>query len=214
MKKLTSSLLLSGLLALSISAPAAQVAKVKGKSILIDTEGEDLREGDVLFVIDISGQKKAIVKITKVRGTKAIARVGKGAPQVGMSLERRGQNPSPAPQQQAAAPAPRQQRSSLFTPTGPMERRWGGLLGIGFDTLNADEKDANGVKTGTTVSTTGMSFSLLGLYDHKLFNNIWFRGLFGAEQFKTSGSASSGSRSVDITYLSAGAIGRYVFANS
>lgn len=199
------------ILLFSVSAFSAQISKVKGRSVLIDTQGEDVVVGDIFFVVDLSGNKKAILKIMKVRGNKAIGKIGKGSPQVGMSLERKGAGRNTQPMQADVEPLESYSTSSEYdSPTSG--RRWGGLLGLGMDSLSADEKDAAGAKTGSTISTSGMSFSLMGLYDHKVLNKLWFRGLFGAEGFKTSGTSSTGERSVDLIYLGADAIARYLFS--
>ncbi|NCN95662.1 MAG: hypothetical protein GW917_02975 [Bdellovibrionales bacterium] len=201
------------LLFFSTEGFSAQVSKVKGQSVLIDTQGEEVMVGDIFFVIDLSGNKKAILKILKVKGNRAIGRIGKGSPQVGMSLERKNARQSSRPMQNDVQPMEDSYSSSYddgYAPTST--RRWGGLLGLGMDSLSADEKNAAGAKTGNTISTSGMSFSLMGLYDHKVLSKVWFRGLFGAEGFKTSGSSSAGDRSVDLIYLGANAIARYLFS--
>lgn len=211
MPKLLRILLCFSLLCLFIptSGFSAQVAKVKGKSLLIDTQGDPLKPGEVYFVVDVDGSRKAIVKITKVKGNRALARLGKGVPQVGMSLQKRGQNVA---RSSRSSSAPGGYSSSG---SGVSQSYWGALLGVGFDSLTADIISDAGIKQGTA-STSGTSFSFKGLYDHRLFDKVWFRGLFGIEGLKTEGSKACGNSAneacnVDIMYLSADAIGRYVF---
>lgn len=212
MRKTAWPLTLLSLFFLITASPAfsAQVAKVKGRSLLIDTQGDDVRPGEIYFVIDLNGSKKAIIKIMKVKGQKALAKLGKGRPQAGMALQKRG------------ASAPRTARSSSqgsssSSYSGTLAPAyWGGLLGIGMDSMTADVIDSNNIKRGTA-STSGMSFSLMGLYDHRLFDKVWFRGIAGMETFKSSGGSQCGasqnqSCDVNITYLSANAIGRYLFS--
>lgn len=201
------------LLSLFVSAQgeAAQVTKVKGKSALIDTEGDIVKPGEIYYVIDLNGARKAVVKIKKVKGSKAIAVIGKGAPKAGMQLQSRDASPS-----QAAASSYSPSSSSSSGALGGAY--WGGILGLGMDSMTADIIDANNIKSGTA-STSGMSFSVKGLYDHRLFDRVWFRGLAGVEGFKSEGGNGCGTSrtavcSVDIMYLSADAIGRYLFSES
>lgn len=197
----------------SFTGFGAQVAKVKGKSVLIDTQGDPLQPGEIYYVIDLDGSRKAIVKIMKVRGAKAIARVGKGMAQVGMGLEKR---KSSSPRQSVNRSTPSYRDNSLPSPMSDHQAYWGGLLGLGFDSLTADILNDSNVKVGTA-STSGMSFSLMGLYDHRLLPNVWFRGLAGYEGFKTEGGSNCGTSSnqscdVNLGYLSLDAIGRYLFS--
>lgn len=199
----------------SVSAFSAQVAKIKGRSLLIDTQGDPVQPGEIYYVIDLDGSRKAIIKIMKVRGNKALAKLGKGAPQIGMSLEKRqsrsARAASPPPVDSGAA-------ADYNYDSGLSGAYWGGMLGVGFDSLTADIITDAGVKQGTA-STSGTSFSAKGLYDHRLFDKVWFRGLFGLEGLKTEGGSACGNASnqsctVDIMYLSADAIGRYVFSEN
>ncbi len=209
-KSLKPTLFLSFLFCLISSlAQAAQVAKVRGKALLIDTQGEPMAPGDIYYVIDLNGSRKAIIRIAKVKGNRAIAQLGKGRPQVGMSLERRGS-------QSASAPVSQSRISDYSAPTSAADSYWGAMLGIGFDSMTADIITDTNLKQGTA-STTGTSFSLKGLYDHRLFDRVWFRGLFGIEGLKTEGGNNCGTSTnqacnVDIMYLSADALGRYLFS--
>lgn len=207
-------LCLSLLFLFPLTGFSAQVAKIKGKSLLIDTQGDPVKVGEIYFVVDLNGAKKAIIKIMKVRGNKALALVGKGVPQVGMSLQKRGARTArPSTPKDSYSAAPYSSGGSALSGA-----YWGALLGVGFDSLTADIITNAGIKQGTA-STSGTSFSLKGLYDHRLFDNVWFRGLFGIEGLKTEGSNSCGDSSneacnVNIMYLSADALGRYVFSEN
>jgi len=211
LKPLWTLLCLICVLSFSLASQAAQVAKVKGRALLIDTQGDSLRAGDILYVVDMSGKKKAIIKIMKVRGNKAIAKLGKGKPQAGMALLKRGASFAPP----VASSSDSDYSTSNYS-SGDFGRSWGGMLGLGSDSLTADIITDTGIKQGTA-STSGMGYSLNGLYDHRLMDHVWFRGLAGIETLKSEGGSNCGDSgtekcTVNLMYLGASALGRYLFS--
>lgn len=222
MLKPLGSLLAFGLSLALFSTPgfAAQIAKVKGKQVLIDTQGDAMKPGEVYYVIDLGGARKAVLKVTKVKGSRALAVLGKGKAQVGMGLERRlsgkaARTARVAPESYGEGDSYGYGGDSGGT-AATAGAFWGGMLGISMDSLTADIITDAGVKQGTA-STSGMSFSLKGTYDHRLFDRVWFRGMGGVESFKSEGGSTCGtganqSCNVNIMYLSGDAIGRYLFS--
>jgi outer membrane protein W len=64
---------------------------------------------------------------------------------------------------------------------------------------------------------SGSGFSARALMDYSLWTHIWFRGMFGLENFKAEGGNICGAAnntlcSVDISYLSLDLWGRYLFS--
>src|SRR5262245_42563181 len=80
---------LASVLALFLSQGlfAAEVLKVKGKGVLVDLRGDPAAIGDNLFLISPDGKRKAIIRISKVKGDKAIGKILKGGAAPGYTLE-------------------------------------------------------------------------------------------------------------------------------
>lgn len=211
------------LIVLALVAPfsfAAQVAKVKGSSALVNMGGESTLPGDTYFALQ-DGRKKAILRIVKVKGEKAIAKVLKGTAAPGMTLQRRGGSSGGAKTSTASRSNGNNSRgSSNSAAGGPIKGRsyWGGMFGLAQDSMSVNVNSAT--LTGTslgTVALSGIGFSGHGLFDYELFDQVWFRGLGGLEQFNVAGSANCGTNNAEacnakIIYLSMDFIGRYVFA--
>lgn len=194
------------LLSVSI-ADAAQIKKVKGKNVLIDLEGETSQVGDVYYTLDANGRRAGLVKIKKLKGSQAIAILGKGKAQPGFTLQYR------APKDSASASAETSSSSESSAPTGKMY--WGVLGGFGMDGAKVDLKDVNG-NYRKSVDLSGNSFSVKGLFDYWLIDNIWFRGMLGLEGFSVTGPSDCGASptfgatcDAQINYLAADFWGRY-----
>lgn len=205
---------LSFCLILSLFAPtlfAAEVVKVKGKSALIDLKGDATTVGDLYYALSSDGKRRGIIKISKVKGERAIGRITKGRAEAGMSLELRGAGA-------IAADASDSSASSGGGDEGASQGRrkaWGFLIGLAQDKMTAKVNDAAGNAVATT-NMTGMGFSAKGLFDYELFKSVWFRGSAGLEGFNVSGNSvcsTSNNQVCDakISYMSLDFMGRYVF---
>ncbi|MGE0528798.1 MAG: outer membrane protein [Bdellovibrionales bacterium] len=200
------------LLVLLIFAPtamAAVVAKVKGKNALIELKGDTASPGDLFYAINAEGKRRAILRIAKVKGGKAIAKVLKGKADAGMTLELR-----PA---SVTAGKKRSSPSERGSAGGNRRSYWGGMAGFAMDSMKVDVNDSTTNLFRETVSMSGTGFSGQGLFDYELFPQIWFRGLGGIEMFNASGSSVCGTGNREtcdakMTYLSLDLIGRYVFS--
>lgn len=194
-------------------ADAAQVSKVRGKSLLLQLDGDSVKPGEICFLVDMNGKKRAIIKIFKVRGDRAIARVGRGRASVGMTLLKINHHAS-----QAASPPPGESpREAEAYPVGYLTHKmyWGGQLGYAMDTMNVD---INSPTFTGTVGMKGNALSYKGLFDYRVFKQIWFRGTAGLQSFKGTGNSNCGTAgttqcNADINYLSFDFLGRYLFLN-
>lgn len=207
----------ASLLMISTSSFSAQIAKVKGKSVLINTEGDPMRSGDIFFAVGLDGKRKGIVRIAKVKGSKAIGQISKGSAQPGMSMMKytKGSGKSSSTST-ADYSSPEHSSLTRGSSTSSSGSAWGGMLGFASDSLTADIVTDAGVQQGSA-STTGMAFSGSAMFDYRLFDRVWFRGLGGIEMFKTSGPSQCGtggtsSCDVDLMYISLNSIGRYLFS--
>ena len=187
---------------------AAEVIKIKGKSALIDLKGDPASPGDVFYAIRPDGKRSAILKIAKVKGEKAIARVLKGKAATGMTLELKASSVTKNSGDGS---------DSADAAGGRKRSYWGGLFGFAQDSMDVN------INNGTTGlfqekgSLSGSAFSAKGLFDYELFPRVWFRGTTGLEGFSVSGPAKCGAANnevctADLYYLSFDFIGRYVFS--
>lgn len=193
---------------------AAEVAKVKGKKVLINLSGESAMVGDTFYLLNASGKRKAIVRIVKVKGDQAIGNVTAGAADAGMSLQRRAGSSAGG-----GGGGGRVARESSDSGSGPLRKKsyWGGMLGFNMNSMQVD-LPASGTIAAQTVSLSGSSFSAMGFFDYKLFERVWFRGLAGYQGFSGTGPAScppgNQTCSVTISYLDLAFLGRYLFTDS
>ena len=210
-------------LCFSFTADAAKVAKVKGKKVLINLEGDPAQAGDIYYTLTPEGKKAGIIKLQKIKGDQAIAILGKGRALPGFGLEYR--QPKGAAAASTAAtdsssedPAP---SDNITASTGGSNKMyWGGMLGFSQNTMDVDLKDGDG-NTRANASLSGSAFSAKGLFDYELLQQVWFRGTAGMEGFKASGGSVCGDSptfgqacDVDIMYLSMDLWGRYMFTTS
>lgn len=193
------------------SGEAATVTQVKGKSVLINLQGDQIKAGDLMVVVDAAGKTRGIVKVRRVSGNRAIAVLGKGRAQAGWMLQARGA----AKKSSTAAKAAPSQKSGSQT-SASSQSYWGTLFGLGMNSLTVDQVNASGVATGESVALKGMGFSAKAFYDYNIFTSFWFRGMTGLEQLNASGNRPSDSVSLkqDIMYLTFDLWGRFVFSTS
>ncbi len=205
-------------LSITLECFAARVAKVRGKSLLIELEGEPAKVGDIYLLKDDLGKTRGIIKIAKVSGAKAIARLGRGRAQEGMTLTLRppkGQAASRAKKGQPVSETEKAQETTQTEETTKAETSrsyWGVQLGYLLNSMDVDLR----TPVARTVSMEGNSFSARGFFDYLVFDRVWFRGIAGVEQFIADGASVCGAAAntgcdVEINYLSIDAWGRYVF---
>ena len=188
-----------------LSADAAVVKRVKGSSILVDLESDTAQEGDTYFLIDEEGKKKAIVKITKVKDTQAIAKVMKGKPGEGMTLLFR-------PKKEAAS-----SRASHAAAAGSSQSRSHVGALFGFSMADMSVKITQGLST-TREDLKGPSFSGHAFIDYAFWEKIGIRSTFGVQQFNATGNKRCGDVAnqtcdANILYANLNFMGRFLFSN-
>lgn len=203
------------LLVLALLAPfanAAQVVKVKDTSVLVNLQGTPAAVGDNFFVVE-NGKKKALIKIAKIKGDKAIAKLLKGTAGPGMTLA-----PGPSGGGPTANSGGPSKHGGGGKKTSDSRQAYGFMLGYAMDTMsvNVNSATASNVSLGT-VALSGSGFSGKGLFDYEIFPQVWFRGLAGLEMFNAAGESKCGTGNKEacdakIMYLSADFVGRYVFS--
>ncbi len=172
------------------------------------------------YSIDANGKKKSLLKITQVKGDKALADIVKGTAEAGQTLQAKGtpgagggasdnsskENSSPMNQSASGS-------SKNFTKKG---ETWGILGSFGMNKMDAS-LTVSTVKY--TANMTGTGFGLLGFYDFPMSKSFVLRGSTGLEQFIGNGTVSaavcngSANCSVNIMYLSFYGAAKYIFVN-
>lgn len=206
-----------------LSAPlayAAEVVKVKGKGVLVELKGDPAVNGDQFFLIAPDGKRRGIIKISKVKGDKAIGKLIKGKAAPGFTLEFKPQKVAGGGAKKSAdtMAAPSMDDGS----TVAKRSYWGALVGYSRDTMKVAVKTNTNPPADIGVSEmSGSGFSAKGLFDYELFSQIWFRGTAGIEMFNATGNSICNSSSTTgvggvpcdakLTYLTFDFIGRYVF---
>jgi hypothetical protein len=198
------------------SAFAAEILKVKGKSALIDLKGDPAAPGDLFYAVKPDGKRAAIIKISKVKGEKAIGKITKGKAASGYTLELK---PSAVTRNsRSSSEDSASSDSGSSAPAGGVRSYWGFLLGYGMDKMDVNVNDFTSGLFREKTSLSGSGFSAKGLFDYELFPQVWFRGTTGLQGFSVSGSSICGVNNAetcnaDLYYLSFDFLGRYVFSN-
>lgn len=205
------------------SSFAATVVGVKGKKILVNLQGEPALKGDIFYLLDKSGKKKALIKIMKVKGNKALALLGKGNAAKGFTLKyrpKKGESTANRPKggESDKEDTTAESADSGGSAAGSSQMYFGVMLGFSQNSMDVELQDDAGASRGST-SLSGNGYSAKALVDYNLFSGIWFRGMFGVEQFNVSGDKLCGlspsfnsTCTAEIMYLSLDMWGRYLFS--
>ena len=162
------SLLVLSLLLLPPSAWGHSIVKVKGKRVLIKIDGKKPKKGQLYYLVNDAGKKKAIVKIGRVKKNRATGVVKKGKAKKGWSLVlRKRKSRKNSDQKNASNKSTKANQSAMY---------WGGMLGFASNSMSVTFTDGSG-----SVDLSGSGFSGKVLFDFALFDSIWFRGLWGME---------------------------------
>lgn len=194
---------------------AAEVIKVKGKSALIDLKGDPAAPGDLFYAVKADGKRAAIIKISKVKGEKAIGKVLKGKAATGYTLELKPSDVALKSKNRSSQDGSGSDEAS----SSPSSSRayWGGYFGFAQDSMTVNVNDFTSGLFLRKEELTGNGFSAKGLFDYELFPQVWFRGTSGLEGFSVSGAAVCGTNNAetcnaDLYYLSVDFLARYLFS--
>ncbi len=182
----------------SVLSFSAQVLKVKGQAILIDTAGDDLQIGKKYYLMS-NGKKKGIVKIIKLRPGQALAKLVKGKALSNWTLKERKpvkrkqilavQEEAPVPKLKIAKRHPKKYKSK----SSRRDKQKGNDLAVGFVLGYANNSsDVSFVGTGArtdSYSGSSMSYEIIG--DMKIFNKLYLRGSLGMQNFLAEDSSNT-----------------------
>jgi hypothetical protein len=197
-------------LVFSSSAFAAKVTAVKNKRLMISLEGESASVGTEFFVVNGAGKKVAIVRVSQVKGDKAIADITKGTAQVGYSLQSKG----------GGSAASSSSSDSYYDRKLNNRTHSGNSMGlVGGYLMNTMTASFIGGPLGNTykvnASMSGSGLGVLGYYDYAISPRFVIRGMGGLEQYNVAGSIATADCSsttdcnVKLTYLSLYGYGRF-----
>lgn len=193
------------------SAEAHEVTKVKGKKVLIMIEDGAMKKGMLFYTLTSTGKKKGIIKILKVKNSRAIGKLMKGKAKPGYTLLVRKKKSKTA--KKGKKKRGKRGKKSRASEQKTASMYWGGMLGFAQNTMSVKFPNDAG-----TADLSGSGMSAKGLFDFALFSSLWFRGLVGAETFDVKGTATQASCNsstdckVTLTYLTADLWGRFIFS--
>lgn len=188
----------------SLQAIAASVQSVKNNKVLINLDGQIVSPGQLFFLFDSAGKKRAIVKIRQIKNDRAVAEVTRGTPDQGYILANEPIESKPAP---VAAPRERVRKEKYQPVSSYNGTTWGALGSILMSNMTADFTPS-GATTKSSSAMKGTSFGALGFYEHPILPEFQLRAVAGLEQFNVTGTTNgnfcegSSTCNVNITYLS------------
>ncbi|MNJ98547.1 hypothetical protein D3C87_163140 [compost metagenome] len=215
---LNRSLLAILIFVLPLSGWSATVTNTKGQRVLINLDGADSAPGDEYYLLDpATNKKRAIIRITQVKGGKAIGQIVKGKGAIGYTLQAKA---SSAPMSaDVSTPGSDSGFSSRPAPSGEylkiVKDSWGVLGEYLMASMDATQKLSGGMTNSSSMKGSG--FGAGAFYDYAYTSNMIGRGIVALEQFSVSGSAgnalgcSGGGCNADFTYLSLYGVGKYHF---
>ncbi len=189
-----------GVMLTSPAAEAAQVSKANAKQVIMKLDGSESLSVGQRMIVMVGGKKKAVVEVTKVTGSQALASIVKatnGSLVGGTAIPLAGGSSA-----SGGKTAKRGKRhSNGATPFGDLTV--GGLLGYAMDSQAVN---------GAPMSGSGIS--LKGFADVPISGGLGAIARAGFEQFSASGTVNSLNAKTAITYLTTDLLIRYTFMQS
>ena len=187
---------------------AAEIQQIKGKKALVGLAPGELNMGDEVYAVDVGGKRRGLLKISQVKGNKAVAEILKGKPAVGHSLQVKGSASSASAD---AGPAPEENLASTARPPlGFMKR---GKSALGFALSQSSNSLAIQASNLSITESIKLKSSTIGFHAHvdlQQSRNLTWRFGAGYQSFGGKGTANtasfcSGSKNCElaISYLTA-----------
>ncbi len=187
-------------------AEAARVARTKGRAVEIELSGgDDFVKGDKVRVVS-GGKLVGRMKISRIKGKKAIAKLEKGRAPIGATVSLAGGGGSKT----ASTGESDGTRSDLIV---------GVLLGFDLDSQSVKASSTDG-RVSESLSMSGMGFSGKAYADMSLSDTLGVIGRFGLETFKVTGqsrntlcsNSTTTNCETSIMYVSGDLLFRYNFS--
>ncbi len=193
-------------------AQAGKVVNVKGKKVYIlfdQSEGGTFAEGDMFYLTEAGGKKKAIVQLKKIQGLKVIGQIKKGKATKGFGTLFKSAGAKGAFADESSSESKSSSGGSRYN---RMQSHWGAMFGYGTAGQDVNQGDS-------TSSQDGSSMAVRGVYDYPILENVALRGMGGFELFSVSGQGKPSNSTAlatvgsDITYLTLDGVIKYAFVN-
>lgn len=178
-------------------AQAMIITKVKDKKVAIRLDGAEVKEGDMLTAYQ-DGKKRAFIRVTKVKGDKALGEILKGRAEAEMTLQPKGQAVSESKSSHSKHHTRSRSAKGSFSA--------GILAGIAMDSLS--------FKAGTSNPSLSGSGSEYGLnIDYNLNQTLGLRAIIGLNNFVVTGSSNGQTLNATVNFIEATGIFRYFITN-
>lgn len=172
---------------------AASISQVKGSKALIQLQGLGVQPGTELYAINAEQKRKALLRVSQVKGDQAVADITQGTAAAGMMIIiKGGGGGAPA----AAAPAPAYGGGGGYAaekygqPTKQYKKGWGIIGGLAMNTMSLTVKTSTN-PTGEALALKGTSFNVKGIFDYHLSPAFTIRAAGGLEGLSVTGTAGN-----------------------
>ena len=196
------------------SAMAAKVSQVKNNKVMLSLEGDGTTTGSELFIINPQGKKVAIVRVTQVKGDRAIGDIVKGSVKPGYTTQLKSAGSGSASSSAGSSSSGDSYYDKKLNQRAHTGNSYGVIGGYLMNSMSASFTPvAGGSKVNPSMSGTG--FGALGFYDYALSSSFVGRAMVGMEQYNVAGSITTAdcslttNCSVNLTYLSMYGYGRW-----
>lgn len=179
---------------------AANISKMKGAKVLILMDGSNFTEGEELYALNSNGKKSAIIKITQVKGEKAIGEITKGKAEEGFSVIPKSASAAGGTKTAATESDHTDSESADSGSNKTFARRkkmaGGVLVGYSMNSMSLTaqyQPSASSALRSASTDLKGSSFSIKGFGDYDIMPEVTIRGSIGLEPFDAKGDATTSS---------------------
>lgn len=198
-------------LMLGATADATSVVQVKGTKALISLDGMQAQPGTELYAINAEQKRKGLLRVTQVKGDKAVADILQGIAQPGMMIIIKSSTPTnvapAAPPAYSSDPAYGNYGSTdRYTRAKKYTKGWGAYGGMAMNSMAVTAKGPLG--QSENLSMKGNSYNLKGFFDYHMSSSFTLRGATGLETLALNGSVAdtslcsgSGTCTLSLNYI-------------
>lgn len=201
---------------------AASITQLKGSKALIQLEGDTAKAGQEFYVLDSNGKRVALIKLSQVKGDKAIGDVTKGNAILGGTLKMKTLATETTDRPKAAPTKKTVNRvEDAADPLASRRKKMSGgvLLGYAMNNMSLTVQSTTIAADKEDAKLKDSSFSVKGFMDYDLSKSFTLRFASGLESFATKGetvkqicdSGASTSCEVSFNYLALEGSAHYNF---
>lgn len=172
------------------SSFAASVSQVKGNKALLQLQGLGIQPGTELYAINSEQKRKALLRVTQVKGDQAVADIVQGTAAAGMMIIIKASAGAPPTAAQPYGSGGSYAGNRYGQPAKTYKKGYGVLAGVAMSTMSVTVK-TNTNPTGENLSLKGTSFNAKGFFDYDLSKMFTIRGAAGLETLNVSGTSAN-----------------------